>query len=126
MWCHFPAACAAFAGKINNLSAECADVLEGLLDPDQDTRLGSTEVDPEGMHNLRDHPWLKSIDWKKLQEGKTDGPLGEKSKVLVEEVGFMTLEESFTFTRAAFASPSSSRFLPPCRPNHSPDDRQRP
>jgi serine/threonine protein kinase len=68
------------------LSIECIDLLDGLLDPDQDTRFGSTEVDPEGMHTLRDHAWFKKIDWEKLQNAKEDGPLSEKSLAMVDEM----------------------------------------
>ncbi len=69
-----------------NLTKECFDLLEGLLDPDQDSRFGSTEVDSEAMHNLRVHPWFKVIDWEQLQSGQQAGPLGEKSASILAEV----------------------------------------
>jgi len=71
-------------GKSVSVSKECVDILDKLLDPDQDTRLGSTEVDPEGMHHLRDHAWWTNIDWAPLQEGKVGGPEGVKCMQLVE------------------------------------------
>lgn len=74
-----------YKGK-TDLSPECAEVLEGLLDPDQDTRFGSTEVDPEGMHILRDHAWFKAIDWEKLQNAKENGPQAETSLASVEKI----------------------------------------
>lgn len=50
-------------------SRESADFINGLLMRNPSHRLGS-----EGMDEVKDHPWLKSIDWAKLARKELRAP----------------------------------------------------
>ncbi len=47
------------------ISAECRDLIDRLLQPDPDARLGHG-----GSQALKEHPWFGSLDWDNLARAK--------------------------------------------------------
>ncbi len=50
-------------------SLSCLDFINRLIKRNKESRLGYN-----GIHEIKSHPWLKSINWTKLQKKATDPP----------------------------------------------------
>ena len=70
------------------LSPEAKDIMDRLMDPNPETRLGT-----KGSQEVKDHPFFKDIDWKELR--KKEPPLiprqtrfdtGKKIDIKLEEI----------------------------------------
>lgn len=56
--------------KNPNLSPELKDLIQSLLRFNEKTRLGA-----KGWHEIKEHAFFKTFDWKLLEEQKMESPL---------------------------------------------------
>jgi len=63
------------AGKIEYpklFSSEVKDLISNLLEQDRSKRLGNRSG---GAQEIKDHPWLKDIDWAKMSRRELQAPI---------------------------------------------------
>lgn len=89
------------------LSGDVVDLISRLLDVNDRTRLGSG---PNGVKQLKDHPYFRSIDWDLLEQKQLEPPFIPEAKRLEESGLFPNFE---TMMRELGKSPWLSEFPKP-------------
>lgn len=72
------------------LSSECVDLMENLMIKDPKVRLGSGT---NGLQDIKDHPWFKSIDWEALYRKEVKPPFKPN---LSSEIDTKYIDKEFT------------------------------
>lgn len=69
----------------NWISAECKDIINGFTTKDVSARLG---CGPTGMADIKNHAWLETIDWEKLEKREVEPPFKPKTKGKTDAANF--------------------------------------
>lgn len=74
----------------SNLTADCIDLIKGLLSVDRTTRYGSNthHIYNNGWLSIQQHPWFRDIDWIKIRQRRYKPPIRPRRDIINANMKF--------------------------------------